>query len=96
MLISLSIGVFVGLLPFAIWYFIVKSSKFIRRNKSSGKRIALFFMLMLKYLLLGFLLYYIVRLPWLDRNAFIVGLIAVPVLMCIIIIIRNKLIKQTV
>jgi hypothetical protein len=53
-------------------------------------------MLMLKYLLLGFLLYYIVRLPWLDRNAFIVGLIAVPVLMCIIIIIRNKLIKQTV
>jgi len=92
--LSLIIGFSFGAFPFLLWRLILplviqpqKHSSPCSRNKI--KKLILNVILTIKFIILGALLYFLIKLPWLNISIFIIGLIMAPLFIISYVLVKN-------
>lgn len=92
--LSLIIGFTFGISPFVLWRLILPA---VVKHKKCGisnpahkvKGIILNGVLVIKFFILGVLLYFLIKLPWLNISVFIIGLIMAPLFIISYVLIKN-------
>lgn len=95
--LSLIIGFAFGLFPFLIWRLILPMIMHSKKHSPSDqknkiKKIILYGVLVSKFIILGVLLYLLVKLPWLNIYIFIIGLIIAPLFIIIYLLAKEYII----
>lgn len=89
-ILSLIIGIVFGLLPFLGWRLVFS------RPARPGKRlnrVILTIILFLKFILIGFILYLLSLLPWLNLNLFVIGLAISPLLVIALVLRKSSYVR---
>ena len=95
-LFSLFIGITLGIVPFLGWKLLLPVVIRIKGSKNKLSRIAVIFILLFKFVFLGFIIYGITLLSWLKLPHFIAGLAVGPIIATGIIVALNlALVRRT-